>query len=68
MGLEEELQSTNTELRFITLELMKIAERRKTSFREIAKEYVQNVHFMQRTVEENIKSSQETNHPESISD
>jgi hypothetical protein len=43
---EDEIVSVNSEIRYISLELMKIASREKRSFKEIAEEYVENVYFM----------------------
>lgn len=68
MDLEDGLQSMNAELRFITLELMKIAEKRGVTFKEVAGEYVTNVHLMQKLIDDSIKSSQIINEPESSSD
>jgi hypothetical protein len=43
---EEEVVSVNAEVRYISLELMKIASREKRSFREVAGEFVDNVYVM----------------------
>jgi len=50
MDMEEELVSVNAELRYITVELMKIASQRNVSFEEIAGEYVDNVYFLDRAI------------------
>ena len=47
---EEELVGVNAELRYITVELMKIASQRNISFEEIAQEYITNVYFLDKTV------------------
>lgn len=61
MELEEILQSTNSELRFITLELMKLAEKRGATFKEIAKEYVENVLMMQKLIDSSSDSAKPAN-------
>lgn len=43
MTNEEERAGVNSELRIITLELMKLAHRRKASFSKISEEFVSNV-------------------------
>ena len=43
---EDEKGSANSELRYITLELMKIANSRKTTFRKIAAEYMENAYSL----------------------
>ncbi len=43
---EDELVSANSEVRYISLELMKIASREKRSFEEVAKEFVDNVYYL----------------------
>jgi len=45
-SMQEELVSVNAELRYITVELMKIASQRNISFDKIAKEYVSNVYHL----------------------
>ena len=57
---EEELGSINVEIRYITLELMKIAEKRGKPFDLIAEEFVGNV----KTLHKTINSSSETTKPE----
>ena len=37
-----DIRDINTELRYITLELMKIAEKRKVPFKKVAAEFVEN--------------------------
>jgi len=48
--MEEELVGVNAELRYITVELMKIAAQRNVSFDEIAQEYIGNVYFLDKAV------------------
>ena len=47
---EDELAQVNAEMRFITLELMKIAVKRRVPFREVANEFVQNVYTLKRAI------------------
>ncbi|NYZ76420.1 hypothetical protein H0N98_04175 [Candidatus Micrarchaeota archaeon] len=49
---EEEIASINSEMRFITLELMKLAQEKKKSFREVAREFISNVYTLDRMVKE----------------
>lgn len=39
---EDERYAANSELRYITLELMKLAQKRSIPFEQISEEYVQN--------------------------
>ena len=48
--VEDELAQANSEMRFLTLELMKIAVRRKVRFREVVGEFIENVFYLERTV------------------
>ncbi|MDO8340200.1 MAG: hypothetical protein Q7T16_06100 [Candidatus Burarchaeum sp.] len=48
--MEEELVGVNAELRYITVELMKIAAQRNITFDEIAQEYIGNVYCLDRSV------------------
>jgi len=57
MDIDEELQSTNTELRYLTLELMKLAQKNNTSFEVVVKKYVQNVKIMQQLISESVGPS-----------
>lgn len=45
--MEEEKANANSELRFIALELSKIAFRKNKPFAQVASEYVQNVHELE---------------------
>ncbi|VVC04180.1 Uncharacterised protein [Candidatus Burarchaeum australiense] len=48
--MQEELVGVNAELRYITVELMKIASQRNVSFEDIAQEYINNVYFLDTAV------------------
>lgn len=52
MEEEEEGISANSEIRFISLELMKLAYKSKKSFRQIAQEYIDNTSFLQELIAE----------------
>ncbi|MFA5050079.1 MAG: hypothetical protein WC501_03655 [Candidatus Micrarchaeia archaeon] len=58
MDEEELYQGMNSELRFITLELMKLAQKRDISFEKIAEEYVKNVNLMQKKIGESLDKNQ----------
>jgi len=45
--MEEEKANANSEMRYIALELTKLAHRKKKSFRSVASEYVQNVYDLE---------------------
>ena len=45
------MESVNSELRYITIELMKIAAQRKQPFAEVAREFLQNTNLIQRMIE-----------------
>jgi len=47
---EDELAQVNSEMRFLTLELMKIAVERKVSFREVLGEFIENVYTLEHTI------------------
>ena len=49
---DDEPYAANAELRYITLELMKIAEKKGTTFDEIAKEYLRNTFKLKKFIEE----------------
>ncbi|MEM2974145.1 MAG: hypothetical protein QW112_00750 [Candidatus Micrarchaeia archaeon] len=42
----EEISNLNTEIRYITVELMKIAAKRKVSFESVAKEFLENAYLL----------------------
>jgi hypothetical protein len=46
----EELAGVNAELRYITVELMKIASERNMSFAEISAEYIENVYSLDNAI------------------
>ena len=48
--MEDEQAQINSEIRFITLELMKIAVKRKVPFRTVMDEFIQNVYQVERTI------------------
>ncbi len=48
---DDEFFSTNSELRYLTLELMKIAVRKNKSFEEVAREFIKNVYYLQQLIE-----------------
>jgi hypothetical protein len=49
---EDEIVSVNSEVRYISLELMKIASKEKRNFREVAREFVDNVYYMHGLIKE----------------
>jgi len=50
MEFDEARAQTNSEMRFITLELMKLALRRKVPFGKIASEFVKNVYSLEQQI------------------
>ncbi|MBN2478544.1 hypothetical protein JXB01_04615 [Candidatus Micrarchaeota archaeon] len=46
MDFEDDMSSINTELRYITVELMKIAEKNGKTFEEVSREYIENVKLL----------------------
>ncbi len=55
---EFQRESANSELRYLTLELMKIAVRRRKSFDVVAKEFIRNTYYLKNLimkVEENVR-------------
>ena len=59
MGMEdweEWEESSNSELRYLTLELMKLASRQGKRFEEVAKEYIRNVFLLKSLIEREGKS------------
>jgi hypothetical protein len=49
---DEEVASINSEMRFITLELMKLAQKRRKSFKHVAREFISNVYTLDKLVKE----------------
>ncbi len=47
----EDDDSTNSEIRFITIELMKIAAQKGITFEEAAREFLKNAVFLKRLIE-----------------
>ena len=54
---EEDLMQVNSEIRFITIELMKIAEQKKISFREAVEEFIHNVYYLENALENEAAST-----------
>lgn len=50
---EDEIASINSEMRFITLELMKLAQQKRKSFREVAREFISNTYALDRMIKKN---------------
>ncbi len=48
---EDETVSVNSEVRYISLELMKIAAKEKRNFKEVAGEFVDNVYYMHQLIQ-----------------
>lgn len=44
--LEDDKGSANSEMRYITIELMKLASKRKLAFRKVAGEFVENAYTL----------------------
>jgi len=51
----EDLSNINTELRYITVELMKIAAKRKVSFEVVAKEFLNNTYLLHEMIDKERK-------------
>ncbi|MCX6769612.1 MAG: hypothetical protein NT051_02945 [Candidatus Micrarchaeota archaeon] len=47
---ENDESAANSEMRYITLELMKLAQKSGRSFAEVAEEYLKNAHKLQRMI------------------
>ena len=47
---EDELAQANSEMRFLTLELMKVAAQRGMKFREVLGEFIRNVYTLEKTI------------------
>ena len=48
--LDYDRESANSEIRYLTLELMKIAVKKNKPFKDIAKEFVENVYYMKNLI------------------
>jgi len=53
----EEIPNLNTELRYITVELMKIAAERKVSFEVVAREFLDNAYKLHEMIEKETRKS-----------
>ncbi len=47
----EDFSSVNSELRYLTLELMKIAVQKGKTFKDIAHEFIDNVNYLSKLIE-----------------
>jgi len=47
---DDELAQANSEMRYITLELMKIAARKRAPFSDVMSEFIQNVYSLTREI------------------
>jgi hypothetical protein len=52
----EEAELPSSEMRYIALELMKIAAQRKTTFRKVAEEYISNTYLLNSMIEESLSN------------
>lgn len=50
----EEIRDVNSEIRYITLELMKMSEKRKIPFKKIAEEFVNNANILHELIQKAI--------------
>ena len=50
--MNEDKAAINSEMRFITLELMKIAARRRQPFKQIASEFIANAYSLEKDIRE----------------
>jgi hypothetical protein len=48
---DDERYAANSELRYMTLELMKLAQKRKVSFEEVCDEYVRNTFHLKDAID-----------------
>ena len=46
----DDIYSINAEIRYLTIELMKIAIKKKKSFKKVAKEFVKNARTLQNII------------------
>ena len=54
MENSDDLEAVSSEIRYITIELMKIASREKKSFGKIASEFISNTYALNSMIEESI--------------
>lgn len=48
--MDDEQASANVEMRYLTVELMRLAARRKASFNDVANEFIENVYTLESLV------------------
>jgi hypothetical protein len=65
---DDERYAANSELRYITLELMKLAQKRNIPFEKISEEYVQNTFNLKKAIdneapEKALKARKESTNP-----
>jgi hypothetical protein len=53
--MDEDKANANSEIRYLALELTKLAKKTKTPFEKIAQEYVRNVFTLEQTIIKNVK-------------
>jgi len=53
---DEEAAGINSEMRYITLELMKLAAKRNKRFDEVAEEFIANVYEMRRLIKKRVRA------------
>jgi hypothetical protein len=54
----EDVTNINTEIRYMTVELMKIAAKRKVGFDVVAKEFLENTYLLHDMIEKERKRGQ----------
>jgi len=47
---EDELVQVNSEMRYLTLELMKVATKRKARFKDVLNEFIQNTYALKHAI------------------
>ncbi len=52
--MDDDKAAANTEIRYITIELMKIASRRKKPFGQLAYEFVSNTYTLEKMIKKRI--------------
>ncbi|VVB66628.1 Uncharacterised protein [Candidatus Gugararchaeum adminiculabundum] len=60
---EDEQAGVNGEMRFITLELMKIAYEKNKPFAEVASEFIKNVYIFEKTIKGRHRQKAESRMP-----
>lgn len=56
MDDSEDAEPVSSEMRYMALELMKIAAQRKTTFRKVAEEYISNTYLLNSMIEESLSN------------